>query len=38
LEEEPTLAGFHRAFSLVLSRAFLLDTFNGLAMTPVADV
>ena len=37
LEEEPKLAGFHCAFSLVLSRAFLLDTFNGLAMTPVAD-
>jgi len=37
LKEEPNLAGFHHAFSLVLSRAFLLDIFHGLAMTPVAD-
>ncbi|KAF5322082.1 hypothetical protein D9619_002102 [Psilocybe cf. subviscida] len=33
----PDLLGFYRAFSLVSSRAFLVDAFHGLAMVPVAD-
>ncbi|KAF9447195.1 SET domain-containing protein [Macrolepiota fuliginosa MF-IS2] len=34
---EPSLAGFRQAYSLVSSRAFLLDAYHGLAMTPIAD-
>ncbi|KAJ3576494.1 hypothetical protein NP233_g392 [Leucocoprinus birnbaumii] len=38
LEQEPALNGFRHAFGLVSSRAFLLDVYHGLAMTPIADV
>jgi N-lysine methyltransferase SETD6 len=34
---EPTLCGFHRSFSLVSSRAFLVDSYHGLSMVPIAD-
>ncbi|PPQ88992.1 hypothetical protein CVT25_005091 [Psilocybe cyanescens] len=34
---KPTLMGFHRAFSLVSSRAFLVDAYHGLSMVPIAD-
>ena len=33
----PTLAGFLHAYSLVSSRAFLVDAYHGLAMVPIAD-
>ena len=33
----PTLNGFYRAFSLVSSRAFLVDAYHGLSMVPIAD-
>ncbi|KAI0649219.1 SET domain-containing protein [Trametes meyenii] len=33
----PTLQGFLRAYSLVCSRAFLVDSYHGLSMVPVAD-
>ena len=33
----PTLAGFLHAYSLVCSRAFLVDAYHGLSMVPVAD-
>ncbi|CAA7260429.1 unnamed protein product [Cyclocybe aegerita] len=33
----PTLMGFYRAFSLVSSRAFLVDAYHGLSMVPIAD-
>ncbi|KAA1468756.1 SET domain-containing protein [Dentipellis sp. KUC8613] len=32
-----TLRGFCHAYALVLSRAFVVDSFHGLAMVPVAD-
>jgi hypothetical protein len=32
-----TLGGFFRAYSLVSSRAFLIDAYHGLAMVPIAD-
>jgi hypothetical protein len=35
--DHPTLLGFYRAFSLVSSRAFLVDAYHGLAMVPIAD-
>lgn len=28
---------FYRAFSLVSSRAFLVDAYHGLSMVPIAD-
>ncbi|EGO22114.1 hypothetical protein SERLADRAFT_440135 [Serpula lacrymans var. lacrymans S7.9] len=34
---EITLAGFYHAYSLVSSRAFLVDAYHGLAMVPIAD-
>ncbi|KAM5541913.1 hypothetical protein V8D89_004223 [Ganoderma adspersum] len=34
---QPTLAGFLHAYSLVCSRAFLVDAYHGLSMVPVAD-
>ncbi|PFH50462.1 hypothetical protein AMATHDRAFT_47880 [Amanita thiersii Skay4041] len=34
---EPTLHGFYRAYSLVSSRAFLVDAYHGLSMVPIAD-
>ncbi|PPQ67954.1 hypothetical protein CVT26_005834 [Gymnopilus dilepis] len=37
IESMPTLTGFYRAFSLVSSRAFLVDAFHGLSMVPIAD-
>ncbi|KAH9485669.1 Ribosomal lysine N-methyltransferase 3 [Psilocybe cubensis] len=37
-ESKPTLMGFHHAFSLVSSRAFLVDAYHGLSMVPIADV
>ena len=37
IESMPTLNGFYRAFSLVSSRAFLVDAFHGLSMVPIAD-
>ncbi len=33
----PTLSGFLHAYSLVCSRAFLVDAYHGLSMVPVAD-
>ncbi|KAI0359962.1 SET domain-containing protein [Trametes cingulata] len=33
-----TLRGFLHAYSLVCSRAFLVDAYHGLSMVPVADV
>jgi N-lysine methyltransferase SETD6 len=33
----PTLDGFYRAYSLVSSRAFLVDAYHCLAMVPIAD-
>ncbi|KAI0635839.1 SET domain-containing protein [Trametes polyzona] len=33
----PTLQGFLHAYSLVCSRAFLVDAYHGLSMVPVAD-
>ncbi|KDR75526.1 hypothetical protein GALMADRAFT_140168 [Galerina marginata CBS 339.88] len=33
----PTIMGFYRAFSLVSSRAFLVDAYHGLSMVPIAD-
>ncbi|KAI0671638.1 SET domain-containing protein [Trametes maxima] len=33
----PTLQGFLHAYSLVCSRAFLVDSYHGLTMVPVAD-
>ncbi|EMD38232.1 hypothetical protein CERSUDRAFT_113385 [Gelatoporia subvermispora B] len=32
-----TLLGFHYAYSLVSSRAFLVDSYHGLSMVPIAD-
>jgi SET domain-containing protein 6 len=34
---EPSLSGFYRSFSLVSSRAFLVDAYHGLSMVPIAD-
>ncbi|KAL0580042.1 hypothetical protein V5O48_001977 [Marasmius crinis-equi] len=34
---KPSLHAFYRAFSLVSSRAFIVDAYHGLAMVPVAD-
>jgi N-lysine methyltransferase SETD6 len=34
----PTLHGFYRAYSLVSSRAFVVDAYHGLCMVPVADL
>ncbi|KIK48128.1 hypothetical protein CY34DRAFT_731595 [Suillus luteus UH-Slu-Lm8-n1] len=34
---EPSLPGFCHAYSLVSSRAFLIDAYHGLAMVPIAD-
>ncbi|KAI1787716.1 SET domain-containing protein [Ganoderma leucocontextum] len=34
---QPTLPGFLHAYSLVCSRAFLVDAYHGLSMVPVAD-
>lgn len=34
---EPSLPGFCHAYSLVSSRAFLVDAYHGLAMVPIAD-
>jgi len=31
------LRGYHRAYSLVASRAFLVDGYHGLSMVPIAD-
>ncbi|KJA28741.1 hypothetical protein HYPSUDRAFT_61592 [Hypholoma sublateritium FD-334 SS-4] len=33
----PRLLDFYRAFSMVSSRAFLVDAYHGLAMVPIAD-
>ncbi|KAF5328500.1 hypothetical protein D9758_017329 [Tetrapyrgos nigripes] len=33
----PQSDGFHRAYSLVSSRAFLVDAYHGLSMVPIAD-
>ncbi|KAI0697097.1 hypothetical protein C8T65DRAFT_813958 [Cerioporus squamosus] len=33
----PSLSGFLHAYSLVCSRAFLVDAYHGLSMVPVAD-
>lgn len=38
LNSKPNLRGFYRAYSLVSSRAFLVDSYHGLSMVPVADV
>ena len=32
-----SLEAFYRAYSLVSSRAFLVDAYHGLALVPVAD-
>lgn len=32
-----SLEGFYHAYSLVSSRAFLVDAYHGLAMVPIAD-
>lgn len=37
-DKNPSLQDFYRAFSLVSSRAFLVDAYHGLAMVPIADV
>ncbi|KAH9850325.1 SET domain-containing protein [Lenzites betulinus] len=37
MEYHPTLQGFLHAYSLVCSRAFLVDAYHGLSMVPVAD-
>ncbi|CDO74967.1 hypothetical protein BN946_scf184945.g39 [Trametes cinnabarina] len=34
---DPTMHGFLHAYSLVCSRAFLVDAYHGLSMVPVAD-
>ena len=34
---QPSITGFLRAYSLVCSRAFLVDAYHGLSMVPVAD-
>ncbi|KAG1746732.1 uncharacterized protein EDB91DRAFT_111339 [Suillus paluster] len=34
---EPSLPGFCHAYSLVSSRAFLVDSYHGLSMVPIAD-
>ena len=31
------LRGYHHAYSLVTSRAFLVDGYHGLSMVPIAD-
>ncbi|RDX41925.1 SET domain-containing protein [Lentinus brumalis] len=33
----PSLSGFLHAYSLVCSRAFLIDAYHGLSMVPIAD-
>ncbi|KAI0769993.1 hypothetical protein C8Q74DRAFT_1369228 [Fomes fomentarius] len=33
----PSLSGFLHAYSLVCSRAFLVDAYHGLSMVPIAD-
>lgn len=33
----PSISGFIYAYSLVCSRAFLVDAYHGLSMVPVAD-
>lgn len=35
--QRPTIEGFYRAFSIVSSRAFLVDTYHGLSLVPIAD-
>lgn len=35
--QRPSIEGFYHAFSLVSSRAFLVDTFHGLSIVPIAD-
>jgi len=39
LSQSPSvsLGDFHRAYSLVSSRAFLVDAYHGLSLVPVAD-
>ena len=37
LQVEATLAGFQNAYGLVSSRAFVVDTYQGLSMVPIAD-
>ncbi|KAI0833381.1 SET domain-containing protein [Trametes gibbosa] len=37
LDYHPTLRGFLHAYSLVCSRAFLVDSYHSLSMVPVAD-
>ena len=32
-----SLKGYHHAYSLVTSRAFLVDGYYGLSMVPIAD-
>ena len=34
---EVNLRGYHHAYSLVTSRAFLVDGYHGLSMVPIAD-
>lgn len=36
-ERIPSLVDFHLAYCLVSSRAFLVDSYHGLAMVPIAD-
>lgn len=36
-DQEVTWGGFQHAYSLVSSRAFLVDAYHGLAMVPIAD-
>ena len=33
----PSLEGYLHAYSLVSSRAFLVDAYHGLSMVPIAD-
>lgn len=32
-----SLKDFHRAYSIISSRAFLVDAYHGLSLVPVAD-
>ncbi|KAI0806624.1 hypothetical protein C8Q74DRAFT_1190256 [Fomes fomentarius] len=34
---QPSISGFLHAYSLVCSRAFLVDAYHGLSMVPIAD-
>ncbi|KAF8806667.1 SET domain-containing protein [Phlegmacium glaucopus] len=36
-DRTPSLYGYYRSFSLVSSRAFLVDAYHGLSMVPIAD-